>query len=830
MVAQVGALRVTVGADITGLQTGMMRAQRQVAQSAGAMKRSVGDLQLTFKELATFSSRAFRVTALAFAGTFGARALLNVADAAKNLTAQLKLATAEYGSFAQAQKDVRDIAEASRSGLTDIATLYATLQRSSGELGNTQEQTARITETVAKSLVISGSSAQASAQAVRQLIQAFQSGIIRGDEFNTMMEAAPRLAKLLAAGLSGVGKDAVVTTGDLRKMAEAGELTADKLVKSFTDKKFTAAIDAEFKQLPVTFDQAMTLVYNAAVIVFGEFDSGGQFSTALANFITGGTQGFADLAGSAYQFGAQTRGVLDGLDAVRAGIASLHTEGISGLLDLNDATITLRGTLETLLGVVDGVANAFVNLFQAPANIGRLISGSPLVLGSSNLAGSFGTAYDKAQTEAQRRKIMGRSAADVLAEFGLSRKPPPFRPPAGKKKSKKDKAAPRDRSNEVEYQFENEIRQAQRDILQAQQELARTDDDRTDIALALLDLDKQQQNAELDERVRKAERDFAEKKITAGALAQVTAQAQILRAKYDEADGLKRRAVIEERAHKQYEDDVHLNDVELDLKQDTLRDQLDLAKTASERRDIELRLLDLAQRQERARLEAVLADEQSSVAAKDEAQMRLRSLDDRFAAQRQGVIDSTRNPLEAWAASVPQTAKEITEALQGIEANALDGIADAITDIIDGTKSMAEAFGDMARSIISDIIRMTVRMLIFQAISGIFKGSGFTGGGATATSGAIDIGTYGGPRAAGGPVVPGRTYMVGEKGPELVRFGASGQVIPNHAIGGGGPAVIVNQHNNFAGGAVTRDDLVRMHTVTVAAAERAVVERGRRAG
>lgn len=821
MVAQVGALRVTVGADITGLQAGMSRAQREVAKSAGAMKRSVGDLQLTFKELATFSSRVFRTGALVFGGVVGARAILGVADASKNLAAQLRLATTQYGSFAQANKDVQGIAERSRSDLLSTAELYAALMRNADQFGASQAQVARITETVAKAFKISGASADEASNATRQLVQAFQSGRLQGDEFRSVMENAPRLSRLLADSL---GK----TVGELRNMSKEGQLTADVLARAFSDKRFTAAIDQEFKALPVTFDQAMGQVYNAAVVVFGEFDSGGQFSTALANFITGGSQGFSDLGDEAYNFGAQMRGLLDSLDAFRDAIGSLHTEGVGALLGMNDASITLNDTLTVILSTVQGVMNAFANLYNAPGNLIRLATGGNAINNPVDLLGP----YNKAKTDAARRRITGVSAADMLSEFGFSRRPPPFHPSATGKK-KKAKAAPRDRSDDIQYQFENEIRQAQQDILQAQQDLAHTDGDRADIALQLLDLDKVQQNAELDERVRKAKRDEAEGKITAGALAQVEAQAQVLRGKYEEADGLKRRKILDDRAHQAFEDTVHLNDVELEIKQDALKDQLDLAKTASERRDIELRLLDLAYRQERAKYEAVLADEQASVAAKDEAQMRLRALDEHYDAQRQGVIESTRNPLETWAASVPQTVAQITEALQGIEANALDGISDAISDIITGSRSMADAFADAARSIIADLIQMTVKMLIFRAISGLLGGGGVSAG-TDASSFESFLQTSGGGgfniphRAAGGPVLPGRTYMVGERGPELVRFGGSGQVIPNHEIGRGGVTVV--QNNNFAGGAVTRDDLVRMHQVTIAGAERAMAERQRRAG
>src|SRR3546814_11268624 len=104
-----------------------------------------------------------------------------------------------------------------------------------------------------------------------------------------------------------------VPVGSLRAMAEQGELTADKLLSALTDTKVTASIDAEFKQMPVTFDQAMTQVHNAAIVTFGAFDQGGEFSTMLANFVSGGGDGFKGLERSAEELGINIRYAFSGL-------------------------------------------------------------------------------------------------------------------------------------------------------------------------------------------------------------------------------------------------------------------------------------------------------------------------------------------------------------------------------------------------------------------------------------------------------------------------------------------------------------------------------------
>jgi hypothetical protein len=285
---------------------------------------------------------------------------------------------------------------------------------------------------------------------------------------------------------------------------------------------------------------------------------------------------------------------------------------------------------------------------------------------------------------------------------------------------------PRDRSEDVAFQFAQEQMRADMDVLRAKQSLARDYVERTSLAIQMLDLEKQQYEAELADKVRRAQRDFAEGKITKATLDQVTAQADVLRAKNDEADTLKRRALIEEEELKRMEESARLHSVDLDLQQQSLQAQLDLATTAAERREIELRLLDIARQREQQAIDELAASK--DWADQEEARRRQVALNASYGSDRERVMRSTRGPLEEWAASIPQTAAEITEAFQRIEVQGLDGLSSAIADVITGTKSLKDAFGELAKSIIADIIQMTVKMLVFRAISGIM-GSAFGGGG-----------------------------------------------------------------------------------------------------
>lgn len=791
----------------------MAQAQRTVASGSRAMKSEVKALQLTFADVATASSRAWRVFlgGAAIIGT--AKTIISVTDAFKSLQAQLRLATSQYGSFEQANKDVQAIAARSRSDLLSTAELYATLQRNADQFGGSQQQVARITETVTKAFKISGATADEASNATRQLVQAFQSGRLQGDEFRSMMENAPRLARLLADSLG-------ITVGQLRQMSKEGQLTADVLARAFSDKRFTASIDEEFRQLPVTFDQAMNQLYNAAVLTFGEFDQGGQFSTALSNFIVGGTQGFADLADSAYKFGAETRGILDGLDAVKAGIGSMSTEGIRGMLGIEDATISLREVIGSLLGVIDGVANAFANLINAPGNLIRAVTGvgGAIINNPSNLAGGFYAAHDKALMDSTRRKIMGRGASDVFAELGMGRKVPAFHPtPTGDKK-KKAKKGPQDRSADVEAQFDQELRQADMEILRARQDLTHNSEARAAVEIQLLALEEENEKATLDDKVRRAKKDLADGRITQSAFDQVEADAKILESKNAEVTRLKTQAVLDEVAHQRAEDAANLEQTNFDIQRDALQAQEDLATTAAERRDIELRLLDLSYRQEKARLDAVIADETSSEAAKEEARRRLAGLNAGFAAKQAGVMQSTAGPLEQWARSIPKTAAEINEAIDSNIADSLTNAADAAGELTKQIIGMKGPVADLAAS----FAVLAAKMLIMQGMKALFPS--LFGGSLSAGVDGSSFASFEATSGGGGFGIPGFASggaftIMGNRGVDKNQLSLNGLPIANVSYGerlsiandnggGGGGDVTIHQHYSFSGVAVTKDEFV----------------------
>ena len=203
--------------------------------------------------------------------------IVQIADAWNMMSARLKLATAGQREYAVAQKDLFAIAQRIGVPLQETATLYGKLQQAVRMLGSEQQDALSLTESISQALRISGASAQEAQSALLQFGQALSAGVLRGEEFNSVVENSPRLAKALADGLN-------VPIGRLRKMAEEGRLTADVVVGALLGQKDKLA--AEYAQLPQTVGQAFERLRNAFGLWISRLDESTGFTRKLAEVLT----------------------------------------------------------------------------------------------------------------------------------------------------------------------------------------------------------------------------------------------------------------------------------------------------------------------------------------------------------------------------------------------------------------------------------------------------------------------------------------------------------------------------------------------------------------
>lgn len=174
---------------------------------------------------------------------------------------QLKLVTTQQTELNSAMKETFAIAQRSRSSWESVTTVYQKLAMNAKEIGLAQSDISKLTETVSKGIALSGSSAEGAASAITQLGQALVNGQLRGDEFNAVMENGYGLMRLLAEGMG-------VPIGQLKAMAEAGELTSEKVTKALLSMSSTA--DAEFAKTDATIKQSISQLGNAITKFTGE--------------------------------------------------------------------------------------------------------------------------------------------------------------------------------------------------------------------------------------------------------------------------------------------------------------------------------------------------------------------------------------------------------------------------------------------------------------------------------------------------------------------------------------------------------------------------------
>ncbi|MFH7767768.1 tape measure protein, partial [Acinetobacter sp. BSP-28] len=277
-------------ADIEKAQVQVDQLEKEVQQADQAFsgfQAEVGKANTNLKETDTAAQTAkkgldgakFAVSALVGAMAalgigLGLRELAQAADTYTNLSVQIQIATRDGGDFTSAMAGVQQVALATNSSLDATAGLFTRLNTVGKEMGMTQQQALDLTKTVTQAIQIGGGSAQASEAAVQQFIQAMQGGVLRGEEFNSIMENGYGLAEALAKGLG-------VTTGELRKMAENGELSAERVIKAVGSQ--ADAIQETYNQFPTTISNALQRIATSWQIVIGEMDQANGSSATVAD-------------------------------------------------------------------------------------------------------------------------------------------------------------------------------------------------------------------------------------------------------------------------------------------------------------------------------------------------------------------------------------------------------------------------------------------------------------------------------------------------------------------------------------------------------------------
>lgn len=231
---------------------------------------------------------------------------------------------------------------------------------------------------------------------------------------------------------------------------------------------------------------------------------------------------------------------------------------------------------------------------------------------------------------------------------------------------------------------------------------------------------------------------------------------------------------------------LDIQSAELDDAQEMLRLRAGLADTAKERRDIELRILELQYEEEKLKLEALAASATATEAEKEIARRRLAQLDEQYGLRRQSAERQNESPLEKYRREMNKSAGQIQERAEQWVVDELEGIQKALSGAIQDKLGIKDP-------ILSGIIDLFIEQVIMKPLTDAFADLAVAGGGGgfggVLSSIGSAIGSLFGGRASGGHVVAGKTYRVNETGIEGFKPSGSGQIIPlgrMRSAGGGG--------------------------------------------
>ena len=532
-----------------------------------------------------------------------------------------------------------------------------------------------------------------------------------------------------------------------------------------------------------------------------------QLSVDFARIVAGNADAIIGLANS---FGVLASKIVDTIGKLQQfGAAQIRASGIASASDKERARQFQLGTgagRQSLLVENSSALRALEARTTPGRNDGRLLAaqapGSPARTVAQVLAEQ--RAAGRKTLLAERREILtaGQAAAPTptaAVQAGASnqnaiRNLDTPKPPKGPK-GKSAESIAREEEQRTK-QFNDQVSQANGDYLRAQQQLAATADQRADIELQILETAYKARLADIDSNAKR-------NKLAGSDAALEDSRADELKAAERKAYLADQSVTLQERDFDVQRDLTRGAQTLLDIQAGLISSQLVIATTAKERRRLSLDLLENEKKQEYNRLTGVIGSSAPGSQESLNAEQSLSTLDQRFNAQRQGVLQNTASPLEAYRKSLHDATDDTNEALEGVAVNALGRLEDTVASSIGKVLGLKGAFGDLFGSILTDLAKIELKKGILALLngrgeSGSGGGLGFLGqiagavggfinkGGSSSFSSSDYLNSGGGPllgaRAAGGNVVGGGRYLVGERGAEVVEFGASGRVYPNGAL------------------------------------------------
>ncbi|HDZ2382509.1 tape measure protein [Klebsiella pneumoniae] len=382
------AARREVDAALNGLNGSMGRLEASVNRT----ERSIGSMERTMSSLSG--------VAKGLLAALSVQQVASYADAWTELNNKVANSVRTGETQAEVMQRIFDVSQATQSSLNGTATLYARLERGTRTYNTSAEDLIRLTTIINQGFAVSGATAQEAENAIIQLSQGIASGVLRGEEFNSVSEQGSRLMVALADSMG-------VSIGQLRAMAAQGQLTTDVVVKGLLSQG--DAIGKEFANTTVSIAKGLQVAGNNVTKFFGENSTVKSFAagfrdsviTISENLETLGTA----LIGAAAIMGGRFAGALAMATAAQA----------------SRVKATIQGIVATRQSAQQEAAAASVTARKAVADKDAALSALNLATAEYNVAkGSAAEAFALENVIRLRGIYVATSAEAALANNALA--------------------------------------------------------------------------------------------------------------------------------------------------------------------------------------------------------------------------------------------------------------------------------------------------------------------------------------------------------------------------------------------------------------------------
>lgn len=372
---------------------------RSAQQQVDALRGSLNSLQNSGSQ-ATVSVRGLGSAAKAAAGALAgigvgrlASSLLEMTDRFKTMSGQINLVSTSTAEAARTFETLKAMANSTGSSLESTVTLFTRMSNATRGAGFSQEQLLKATDAVNKAFLVSSATQQEATAASIQLSQAMASGVLRGEELNSVMEQAPRITRALSEYLG-------VSNGQIRAMAAEGKITSEIVMNSLL--RSLSSLNKEVATMPPLFERASQVLKNNFLAAIGQVD----------------TQPAIDSVKSLGEAFASPEIIsnIKALSTSLSSIASIGVQGFQGLVSNIDALIAVTGAYAARVGtglVISLAAAAKARYDSIVATQAQIVAERQATLSAADAAAqaSRSAVADQAAALATAQRTLAETAA-----------------------------------------------------------------------------------------------------------------------------------------------------------------------------------------------------------------------------------------------------------------------------------------------------------------------------------------------------------------------------------------------------------------------------------